>query len=145
MPILYRDIECRSTLLLTKVGAWRYAADPSTEILCIGYAVDDAPVKIWTPNEPIPEEFFAAAREPDWFVVAHNDQFETALEERILTPRYGWPLIPIERHRCTMAAASANAMPGALDAAAAALGILVRKDAEGYRVMRQMSRPRKPR
>jgi len=32
-----------------------------------------------------------------------------------------------------------------LDAAAAALGILVRKDAEGYRVMRQMSRPRKPR
>src|SRR6516164_4469424 len=145
MPILYRDIECRSTLLLASVGAWRYAADPSTEILCIGYAVDDAPVKIWTPNEPIPEEFFAAAREPDWLVVAHNDQFETALEERILAPRYGWPLIPIERHRCTMAASLANAMPGALDAAAAALGILVRKDAEGYRVMRQMSRPRKPR
>ena len=44
-----------------------------------------------------------------------------------------------------MAAASANAMPGALDAVATALRIPLRKDAEGYRVMRQMSRPRKPR
>ena len=145
MPILFRDIECRSTLLLANVGAWRYAADPSTEILCIGYAVDHAPAKIWTPGQPIPEEFFAAAREPDWLIVAHNDQFETAIEERVLAPRWGWPLIPVARHRCTMAAASANAMPRALDAAAAALGIPLRKDAEGYRVMRQMSRPRKPR
>jgi hypothetical protein len=34
MPILFRDIECRSTLLLSRVGAWRYAADPTTEVLC---------------------------------------------------------------------------------------------------------------
>ena len=82
MPILFRDIECHSTLLLANVGVWRYAADPSTEILCIGYAVDDVPVRIWTPDQPIPEEFFTAAREADWLVVAHNDQFETAIEER---------------------------------------------------------------
>ena len=145
MPILFRDIECRSTLLLSRVGAWRYAADPTTEVLCISHATDDAPVKIWTPDQPIPEEFFTAARDPNWQIVAHNDQFETAIEERILNPRFGWPLIPISRHRCTMAAALANALPGALDAVAAALEIRLRKDAEGYRVMRQMSRPRKPR
>jgi hypothetical protein len=47
---LHRDIETRSTLRLADVGAWRYAADLSTEVLCIGYAVDDGPVQIWTPD-----------------------------------------------------------------------------------------------
>jgi DNA polymerase bacteriophage-type len=107
--------------------------------------VDDAPVQIWTPDKQIPEEFHAAARDPGWLMVAHNDQFETAIEERLLGPRFGWPLVPIERHRCTMAAALANALPAALDAAAEALGLPVRKDAEGYRVMQQMSRPRRAR
>jgi DNA polymerase len=145
MPVLFRDIETRGTLRLADVGAWRYAADATTEVLCVAYAVDDGPVRIWTPDLPIPEEFDAAARDPHRLVVAHNDQFETAIEERLLEPRHGWPLVPIERHRCTMAAALASALPGALDAAAAALGLAVRKDAEGHRLMMQMARPRKPR
>lgn len=145
MPILFRDFETRSTLNLTNVGAWRYAADQNTEVLCVGFAVDTGEVKIWTPGQPIPEEFFAAARDPDWIVVAHNDQFESAIEERLLAPRYEWPLIPIEKHRCTMAAALAQALPGALDAAGAALDLSLRKDTEGYRLMQQMARPRKAR
>jgi DNA polymerase len=144
VPILFRDYETRSTLNLSDVGAWRYAADPSTEVLCVGYAVDDAPVQIWTPGQPIPEEFRLASRDPDWLIVAHNDQFESAIEERLLHPR-GWPLIPFERHRCTMAAALANALPGALDKAAATLGLPFRKDADGHRLMMQMARPRRPR
>ena len=39
----------------------------------------------------------------------------------------------------------ALALPGALDDAAAALGLNARKDVEGGRTMRQLSRPRKPR
>jgi DNA polymerase len=142
--VLHRDIETRSAASLDRVGAWRYAADPSTEILCVGYAFDDSPVQLWAPGQPIPEPFIEAARNPQWLVVAHNDQFERAIEDRILHPRYGWPLIPIERHRCTMAMALANALPGALDAAAAALELPHRKDLDGHRLMRQMSRPRKP-
>ena len=145
MPILHRDIETRSTLRLADVGAWRYAAHPSTEVLCIGYAIDDAPVRIWTPDLPIPEEYYAAARDPNWLVAAHNDQFESAIEEGLLGPRFGWSQIPIAQHRCTMATALANALPGALDKATAALGLPVRKDAEGRRLMMQMSRPRRPR
>jgi DNA polymerase len=145
VPVLFRDIESRSTLHLADVGAWRYAADASTEVLCVGYAIDDGPVRIWTPEQPVPEEFSAAAHDPEWLIVAHNDAFETALEERLLAPRDGWPCIPIDRHRCTMAAALANALPGALDTAAAALGLPVRKDADGHRLMMQMARPRRPR
>jgi DNA polymerase bacteriophage-type len=145
VTILHRDFETRSTLRLTDCGVSRYAVDPSTEVLCVGYAVGDAPVQIWTPDKQIPEEFHAAARDPDWLIVAHNDQFETAMEERLLGPRFGWPLVPIERHRCTMAAALANALPASLEGAAVALSLPVRKDAEGHRVMQQMSRPRRAR
>ena len=145
MPVLFRDVETKSTLDLRSVGAWRYAGDPTTEVLCIGYAVDDGPVTSWTPGQPIPEEFREAARDPNWLIVAHNDSFERAIEEQLLAPRYGWPLVPIERHRCTMAMALANALPGALDAAAAALGLAIQKDAAGARLMRQMAKPRKPR
>lgn len=131
MPILFRDIETRSTLTLADAGAWRYAAASTTEVLCVAYAVDDGAMSIWTPGQPIPEAFMTAAKDPAWLVVAHSDAFENAIETRLLGPRYGWPLIPLERHRCTLAAALANALPGALDAAAAALGLPVRKDAGG--------------
>ena len=144
MHLLFRDIETRSTLDLKKVGSWLYAGDASTEVLCVAYAVDDEPARIWVPGDPIPEEFFTAARDPDWLIIAHNDQFERNIEERLLGPRFGWPLVPIERHRCTMAMALASALPGSLDGAAAALG-LPAKDTEGHRLMMQMAKPRKAR
>ena len=33
MPVVFWDIETRSKLALETVGAWRYAADPTTEVL----------------------------------------------------------------------------------------------------------------
>ena len=145
MPILFRDIETRSTLDLPGVGAWRYAGDPTTDVWCVAYAVDNGPVQVWTPNNPIPEEFHTAERDPDWLIVAHNDQFETAVEQRILAPRYGWSTVPIERHRCTMASALASALPAALNTVAGVLELSARKDDQGARLMRQLARPRKPR
>ena len=128
--VLYRDIETRSTLDLTEVGAWRYAAESTTDVWCISFAIDNQPPKIWIPGQPIPEVFSTAAHDPNWIVVAHNDQFETAIETRVLAPRYGWPLIPIGRHRCTMAMRLASALPGGLKGAAEALGIPQGKDIE---------------
>ena len=142
MPVLFWDLETRSTLGLKKVGAWRYAGEPTTDVLCAAYAVDDGAVQIWTPGQPIPEEFHIAARDPEWLIVAHNAAFESSIAARILGPRHGWPQIPIERTR--MAAALASALPGSLEGAAAALG-LPGKDVDGHRLMMQMSKPRKPR
>jgi DNA polymerase bacteriophage-type len=141
---LFWDVESRSTVRLDDAGAWRYAADPTTEILCIGYAIDDGDPRIWIPGDPIPTEFVEAATNPNWLLVAHNDAFERAIETRILNPRYGWPLIPLVRRRCTMAASLANALPGKLENVCAALG-LPGKDAEGHRVMLKMAKPRRPR
>ena len=67
--VLHRDIETRSTISLKKVGAHKYAADPSTEVLCVAYAVDDGPVQLWRPGDPVPPEFIEAAADPSWVVV----------------------------------------------------------------------------
>jgi hypothetical protein len=47
--VLHRDYETRSQAILKIVGAQRYAADSSSEVLCCCYAVDDDPVKLWRP------------------------------------------------------------------------------------------------
>lgn len=123
MPTIVWDIETRSTLDLGDAGAWKYAAAPTTEVLVACYAVDDGPVETWVPGQLIPQVFITAARDPNWLVAAHNDQFERAIETRLLGPRYGWPSIPISRRRCSMAMALASALPASLDTAATALGL----------------------
>jgi DNA polymerase bacteriophage-type len=140
--VLHRDYETRSRAILKNVGTHRYAADPSTEIQCVAFAVDDGPVQLWLPGNPLPPEFLHAALDPSWIVVAHNDSFETAIEQHVLAPQFGWPLIPIERHRCTMAMSLAAGLPARLSAAADALELANRKDAAGERLMHQTSKPR---
>ena len=142
MPKLHRDFETYSAIDLPSAGAWRYAADSTTGVHCVAYAVDAGPVSIWLPGQPIPQEFFAAATEPDWLAIAHNDPFEAAIEERVLAPRYGWPVIPLERHRCTAAAALAAALPGRLEHVAEALDLPFKKDREGYKLMRKLAQRR---
>jgi DNA polymerase bacteriophage-type len=144
MPLLQRDYETRSELGLPEVGAHKYAVHPSTDVWCYAYAVDDGPIQLWVPGDPVPLEVIEAAQNPDWLVSAWNDVFERSIERHIMGPRYGWPLVPIERHRCSMAAALALALPAALEKAAVALGLEERKDTAGRRLMLQMSRPRKP-
>jgi DNA polymerase bacteriophage-type len=87
--VLHRDYETRGQLLLKRVGTHRYAADPGTEVLCCAFAVDDEPVQLWIPGDPVPPEFIEAAADPDWIVCAHNDAFETAIEHHIMVPRHG--------------------------------------------------------
>jgi DNA polymerase len=145
MPTLYRDYETRSTSNLKRVGSWKYAADPATDVWCCAYAIDDGPVALWIPGDPVPLEFIEAANNPDWIISAFNDAFERHVEMHIMAPRYDWPIVPLEQHRCTQAAALALALPASLKAVAKALGIAQQKDEAGQRLMLQMMRPRKPR
>jgi DNA polymerase len=141
--VLHRDYETRSRAILKTVGAQRYAADPTTEALGCCYAIDNDPVQLWRPGDPVPSEFILAAQNPNWVVAAFNDAFETAIEKSIMSVRYGWPVVPIERHRCTQAACLALGLPARLSAAADALELEHRKDAAGERLMHQTSKPRR--
>ena len=143
MPTIHTDFETRGVVDLPKTGVHVYAADRHTDALCMAYAVDDEPVKLWRQGDPCPAEFIQAANDPDWIAVSHNRAFEDAIERFVMHRRYGWPLIPRSRQRCTMAEAYAMALPGSLENAAAALGIGDRKDMAGRKVMMKMSKPRK--
>ena len=70
MHVLYRDYETRSLAILKKVGTYKYAVDSSTTVLCCAFAVDDEPVQLWTPGDPVPAEFIEAATNPSWIVCA---------------------------------------------------------------------------
>jgi DNA polymerase len=111
-------------------------------VLCVGYCVDDGEVQIWRPGDPVPKPFKEAARSKQWTAVAHNAPFEMAIERYVL-PRYGFPVIPIERNVCTMAIAQACALPAALGHLATALNLKHQKDVAGQRLMLQLARPRR--
>jgi DNA polymerase len=122
--VLHRDFETRSRrAILKSAGTYKYAIDPSTEVLCAAYAIDDEPVKLWTPGDPVPAEFIEAATNTNWVVCAHGAHFEDAIERYILHPCFGWPVFPIERQRCTQAMALAVGLPARLSTVATALAI----------------------
>jgi len=143
--VLHRDYETRGRLDLKTVGIHRYAGDAQTSVSCCAFAVDDGPVQVWAPGNPVPAEFLEAAVNPTWTAVAHNAAFEMTIEQHLLALRYGWPVIPLERQICTMAAAQALALPARLDKVARALDLVHQKDAAGGRLMLQMTKPRRPR
>jgi DNA polymerase bacteriophage-type len=145
MRVLFHDFETRSTLDLGEVGAWKYARSPCTDVWCCAYAVDDKPIQLWLPGDPVPPELIEAANNPEWITSAFGDHFERLITRHLMVPRYGWPLIPLERRRCTQAAALALALPAKLKSVADALELEQQKDERGHRVMMQMAKPRRPR
>jgi DNA polymerase len=62
-----------------------------------------------------------------------------------MAPRYGWPMVPVERRRCTQAASLALALPAKLGSVARVLKLAHQKDDGGRRAMMQMAQPRRPR
>jgi DNA polymerase len=144
MPDLHLDFETRSTLDLPSVGAHVYAAEASTGIWCVAFAVGDDQIDLWTPGAECPAAVRRAVSER-WTIHAHNANFERVIWHHILTPRYGWPEPAPQQWRCSMAASLASALPGSLKTVAEALELPVRKDTDGERLMRLMARPRQPR
>jgi DNA polymerase len=142
---LYRDWETYSEDDIEQSGALHYAMHPSTLPLLVCYAVDDGPVQHYRPRngEPIPEVFFTAAKDADWTTFAHNNQFDNAIEIYQSAPRFGWPLVPIERQVCTMALVQYHNYPGALEKIADRLKPPLRKDKEGKKLMRRLTRPQR--
>jgi len=140
---VFFDFETRSTCELKTAGAHKYAKDPTTDVICIAWAIDDGPIKIYRHldgDEP-PQELFDAIAAGGEFV-AHNAQFERLIWYHVCHKRYGWPAIPVEQLHCTMVMAYAMGLMGTLEAAGHCVGLQVQKDMKGNRVMLQLAKPR---
>lgn len=151
------DFETRSACAIKKCGSWRYSLDPTTEILCLAFRLPtwaEGRVALWHPAFPtlnIAEEGQEELAElfrwilAGGLIEAHNAWFERGIWTNICVPRLGWPAIANAQWRCSAAKAAAHALPRALEHAIDALRIPVKKDLEGAKVMKKMTKPRKPR
>lgn len=75
---------------------------------------------------------------------AHNAWFERGIWKHIMAPVYGMPDVRSEQWRCSMAKASAHGLPRGLEEAINALGLPLKKDVEGAKVMKKLMKPRTP-
>ena len=147
--MIHLDFETRSTCNIWDAGAWVYSQHFSTEILCMAYAIDDGPVKIVTYDQfiniihfGIPCDDLIQAIQDGSLLCAHNALFEQSIWKNILVPVYGFPRVPINRFRCTMAKALARSLPRSLKDVGKALNAPILKSDEGYRTMIKLCKPK---
>jgi DNA polymerase len=138
MNKIYIDFETRSAVNLKTVGTALYAEHPTTDVLCVAFAIDDGLIKIsdW-------RTLLAWAKERWVIWISHNAFFEQQIYKNLLVKRSAYPEIPIEHWRCTMAKALAHGLPASLDKCAKELKLPIAKDMEGRDSMLRLSKPRK--
>ena len=152
--ILTIDFESRSPVDIKTCGAFVYAEDPLTEPTCLSVKVDDDPGQIWVPEKfwfALPDKhelmlidegsLFDLVNRADK-VVAHNSMFEFLMWNWCCSRLYGWPALPMEKLHDTMAQCAYHALPLSLDGAVKALGLRIKKDMEGHKIMMRLARPR---
>ena len=158
------DFETRSSVDLKKAGAWKYAEDPSTEIICLAIKHGSGISQLWLPDKFREQvEFFfsedtflevdnpAVGNYINWLIKdrkvteAHNAEFERAIWHHIMHKRYGFDDLPLNKMRCSAAKAAMHSLPRQLEKACSALGLEEQKDTEGHKLMLKMCKPRKPR
>jgi DNA polymerase bacteriophage-type len=135
------DLETYSEIDLRARGLHNYATHPSTGIHCFSYGFTPDDIQTWTEGEKFPGVIYDHIAHKGIFT-AWNAAFEIALWNECAMHKYGWPRLPVEQVRCSMAAAYAMGLPGALENVAPALGLEQRKDAAGKRIMLQLAQPR---
>jgi len=139
------DFETRSRADLKRWGQFRYAADSSTDILCLGYAVitDNTEVtpELWIPGERLPAALLTAAAQGLPFV-AHNSNFELAIWSEVMVKKYGAPELPLSCWRDTAAAAAAIQLPAGLAELGSILKLKQVKQEEGKRLINLLSLPK---
>lgn len=137
------DFETASTCDLLKAGAWRYAEDPNTEVLCLCWINPKTRLRgHWAPGMD-PAELMAIASDPDILVIAHNAGFEKAIWRRIMVPILCFPDIPDDRWHDTMAVCAEKGLPQKLERVVPVLGLPGEKDTVGSRFTIALSKPNK--
>lgn len=138
---------------IKRTGAFRYAEDPSTEILCAAVAKDDGEPLLWVnpwftfddmsvcESSPGAMDLINEMNNSDAPVYAHNAYFEQAITNHC--PNNRWFRIDISRWRCTAAMSRRAAIPPSLEKAAETLGLLQQKDSKGKALIRKFSIPQK--
>lgn len=129
---LWIDCETRSTVPIT-YGVVRYAE--RVEVIMVQWAVDDGPVSVVdptiTPMIACPLRQLAVEADEIW---AHNAEFDRT----VLETTTWWPIIPLDKWRCTAALARMHGLPGGLEKLCECFKLPIdkAKDKRGYELIK---------
>lgn len=141
MSILWLDTETRSHCNLPAKGAYNYAKDSSTEVICMTYAFDDGEAKIWWAGEsPFPSDVadhFANGGQ----IRCHNAGFDRLIIWYVICPDYNVPEPKLEQFYCTAAQSRANCAPGSLEDVGRFASVSMKKDHRGSQLIRMCCVP----
>lgn len=142
-PTLYCDLETFSAKDI-RAGSHAYAADPSAEVLLWGYAIDDAPAKVWDVTVgPMPEELRQALDEVARKERRHVWQNGVMFDRVFLS--YVMPdiVLPMETLDDTMVMAYQAGLPGSLKELCQVFHLSAdkAKDADGSRLIQIFCKP----
>ena len=145
--MLFCDLETFSECPISR-GAYRYAEDPTTEVLLWGYAVGHDPAKVWdvASGAPIPSDLkqaLAAVCAGRDSIVWHNGfNFDTNVLRLSRNPAVSVD-IPRDRIVDTMHMAYQHGLPGALGDLSVIYGLSkdVAKDRDGKRLVQLFCKP----
>lgn len=141
-PHLHLDFETFSLAKLDDVGVYRYAFDPSTEILCAAMAMGDSPPVGWSRIEGDGvdlEPYWDALENPEVLIYAFNAQFEIAISRALMWKTWGIKPPDISRFRCTQSVARRAALPAGLDKLGEVLNLSTQKDKIGKSLIKKFS------
>lgn len=156
MKYLSLDLETKSSVDITKSGAYKYTEADDFEILLFGYAVDGGEVKVidLANGETIPQEILDALTDDNIIKWAFNANFERVCLSRYLSD-LGILLDPFhDNHplstecarflnpigwRCTMVWSAYMGLPLSLAAMGKVLGLEEQKMTEGKSLIRYFS------
>lgn len=153
------DLETKSSVDITKCGAYKYAESPDFEILLFGVSVNHGPIRVYdlACGDTVPEEIIAALSDDRVTKWAYNASFERVCLSVWLRRNYPQYFCtysiegdPVQNYldpaswKCTLVWAAYNGLPLGLEKVGAVLGFEEQKLKEGKDLIRYFCTPCKP-
>ena len=153
------DLETKSSVDISKAGAYKYAESPDFEILLFGVSVNHGPITVYdlACGDTVPEEIIAALSDDRVTKWAYNASFERVClsvwlrryyPERFRS--YSIPGDPVQNYldpaswKCTLVWAAYNGLPLGLEKVGAVLGFEEQKLKEGKDLIKYFCCPCRP-
>ena len=153
------DLETKSSVDISKCGAYKYAESPDFEILLFGVSVNHGPITVYdlACGDTVPDEIICALSDDSVIKTAYNAAFERiclSVWLRRFYPQhfktYSIPGDPVRNYldpsswRCTLVWAAYNGLPLGLEKVGAVLGFEEQKLKEGKDLIKYFCCPCKP-
>lgn len=139
------DFESKSAINIRACGAHVYAAHPTTDALCLAVKMDNERPWLWVPGMGFDVkselvEIIAVAGT----IEAHHVDFERQIWNHVMVKKYGFPPLPEEKLRCSMAKAAMHSLPRGLGDLCVALDLPpeLHKDKRGQDLIKKLCIPR---